>query len=95
MAENDAPHSPASAAGAACTCRPGRPALTQIEPSACAETSNTVGYAFFMPSGLHPPRMYPVAFWMPGYRQNAPPFFPTAAAAFFMSSWAATGTTNT
>ena len=54
---NFAPHSPASACGAACTCSPGRPALTQTVPCACAEMSNTVGYAFFMPSGLHPPRI--------------------------------------
>ena len=50
-----APIRPSSASGASSTCAPTFPALTQIVSKSCAVSSMNVGYAFFMPTGLHPP----------------------------------------
>ena len=58
-------------------------------------SSYTVANCFFMPTGLHPPRMYPVTLLMSATWIIATLLTPAALAAFFKSSSASTGTTNT
>ena len=58
-------------------------------------SSITVKYRFFIPSGLHPPRIYPVTLLMSAKWIISTDFSPAARAAFFISSSACTGTQNT
>ncbi len=82
-------------AGASSTCRPRRPPLTHTAGSASAESSTTVGNAFRWPSGLIPPRTYPVLRSASAGSAITARRPPSAAASALRSSCPATGTTAT
>ena len=90
-----APTSRRRAAGSTSIWVPIRPPLTTTAGRSSTRRSKTVGYCFFIPTGLHPPRMYPVTRLISSTRIMATDFSPTARAAFFRSSSSATGSTKT
>ena len=81
--------------GASSICLPILPALTVTVLSTSTDSSITVGNAFFIPRGEHPPCIYPVRGKSSDCFIISMLFSPAAFAAFFRSRLPVPGTTKT